>query len=316
VAGDKKHQTMTTTDKYMNPYTDFGFKKLFGTEANKDLLIDFLNQLIQEQGLITDVTYLRNEQTGRSPEDRRAVFDLFCTNQRGERFIVEMQRAKQKYFKDRSVYYASFPIQEQARVGIWDFQLKSVYFVGILDFVFEEDKDDEDYFHHEIKLMDTNSKKVFYDKLTFIYLEMPKFRKKEQDLKTRFDKWLYAIKYLPSLEERPAKLRERVFRRLFRIAEIACFTPIETEDYEESLKHFRDLRNTINTAKEEGLEEGRMKGLEEGRMEGLEEGRMEEKSEIALRCAREGMPAELIAKVTGLTVEEISEILDTFHSRE
>jgi predicted transposase/invertase (TIGR01784 family) len=95
---------MTTTDKYMNPYTDFGFKKLFGTEANKDLLIEFLNQLIREQGVITDITYLQNEHVGRNPEDRKAVFDIFCTNEREERFIVEMQRAKQNYFKDLSVY--------------------------------------------------------------------------------------------------------------------------------------------------------------------------------------------------------------------
>jgi predicted transposase/invertase (TIGR01784 family) len=306
---------MTTTDKYMNPYTDFGFKKLFGTEANKDLLIDFLNQLLmREQGLITDITYLQSEHTGRSPEDRRAVFDLFCTNERGEKFIVEMQRAKQNYFKDRSVYYASFPIQEQARTGSWDFQLQNVYFIGILDFVFEEDRDDNEYFHHEVKLMEINRKKVFYDKLTFIYLEMPKFGKTEQELKTHFDKWLYAIKHLSALEQRPAKLRERVFRRLFRIAEIACFTPEETSAYKESLKHYRDLKNTIDTAKEEGREEGRIEGREEGRKEGeaigLTKGHMEEKTEITLRCAREGMSTELIAKVTGLSVDEVAIILE------
>lgn len=114
-------------------------------------------------------------------------------------------------------------------------------------------------------------------------------------METRFDKRLYAIKHLSSLEGRPAKLRERVFQRLFRIVEIACFTSEEAVDYEESLKHYRDLKNTLDTAKEEGREEGRM----------------EEKSEVALRCAWENMPAELIAKVTGLTVEEIFGILKT-----
>ncbi|MDR1381342.1 MAG: Rpn family recombination-promoting nuclease/putative transposase [Tannerella sp.] len=319
---------MTTTNKYMSPYTDFGFKKLFGTEANKDLLIDFLNQLIREQGRITDITYLRNEHVGRSPADRRAVFDLFCTNERGEKFIVEMQRAKQKYFKDRSVYYSSFPIQEQAMAGnTWDFQLKSVYFVGILDFVFDEDRDDDEYcYYHEVKLMDVNRKNVFYDKLTFIYLEMPKFRKTEQELKTHFDKWLYAIKHLSILEERPAKLRERVFGRLFRIAEIACFTPEEASVYEDSLKVYRDLKNVIDTAVEEAREEAREKGLKEGLQEGIQKGiqegiqkgealgltkgRTEEKAEVAARCAREGMSTEFIAKVTGLSVKEITVILE------
>ncbi|MDR2139662.1 MAG: PD-(D/E)XK nuclease family transposase, partial [Tannerella sp.] len=155
----------------------------------------------------------------------------------------------------------------------------SVYFVGILDFVFEENREDGEYFHHEVKLMEINRRKVFYDKLTFIYLEMPKFRKTERELETHFDKWLYAIKHLSALEQRPEKLRERVFRRLFRIAEIACFTPDEASAYEESLKHYRDLKNTIDTAKEEGWEKGREEGeaigLIKGKAMGREEGRKE-----------------------------------------
>ncbi|MDR1407491.1 MAG: Rpn family recombination-promoting nuclease/putative transposase [Tannerella sp.] len=310
---------MTTTDKYMSPYTDFGFKKLFGTEANRDLLIDFLNQLIREQGKITDITYLRNEHVGRGPENRSAVFDLFCTNERGEKFIVEMQRAKQKYFKDRSVYYSSFPIQEQAQLGKWDFQLKSVYFVGILDFVFDEDRDDDEYcYYHEVKLMDVNRNKVFYDKLTYIYLEMPKFRKTEQELKTRFEKWIYAIKHLSALEDRPAQLRERVFRRLFRIAEIACFTPEEALDYEESLKHYRDLINVIDTAVEEAREEAREKALKEGLEEGLKEGLKEGKTagerekavQVVLNCVRRGMSKEDIADISGLSVDEVAAIME------
>ncbi|MBI3259490.1 MAG: Rpn family recombination-promoting nuclease/putative transposase, partial [Ignavibacteriae bacterium] len=162
---------MTTTDKYINPFTDFGFKKLFGTEANKDLLIDFLNELIKEQGKITDLTYLKNEHIGRSEFDRRAIFDIYCENERGEKFIVEMQKAKQNYFKDRSLYYATFPIRDQAMSGSWTFELKAIYTVGILDFIFDEDAHDNDYYHYEVKLMETTKKEVFYDKLTFIYLE-------------------------------------------------------------------------------------------------------------------------------------------------
>ena len=179
---------MPTQEKYLNPYTDFGFKKLFGTEANKELLIDFLNQLITEQGTITDLQFLSAEQLGRSAFERKAVFDIYCENEKGEKFIVEMQKAEQDYFKDRSVYYSTFPIQEQAMLGSWNYQLKAVYFVGILDFVFDENKDDEQVFHHEVKLIDTKTNKIFYDKLTFIYLEMPKFNKTEDELKSRFDK--------------------------------------------------------------------------------------------------------------------------------
>ena len=133
------------------------------------------------------------------------------------KFLVEMQKGEQQSFKDRSVFYSTFPIREQAKRGNRDYELKAVYTVGILNFVFD-DKDDE-YFHHEVKLMDIQTKEVFYDKLTFVYLEMPKFNKQEHELVTMFDKWLFVLRNLATLLERPAALQERVFTRLFEAAE-------------------------------------------------------------------------------------------------
>ncbi len=276
------------TGRYVNPYTDFGFKLLFGTPVNKDLLIGFLNALFRGEQEITDVTYLNAEQLGRAEWDRKAVFDVYCENVKGERFIVEMQKARQKYFKDRSVFYSTFPIREQAKVGDWDYELKSVYTVGILNFVFDEDKDDEEYYHHEVKLMDVGRKEVFYEKLTFIYLEMPKFRKREEELETLFDKWMFVLKNLATLLDRPAALQERVFKRLFETAEIARFSESEMRDYEESLKNLRDLGNVLNTAKEEG--------------------RKEKTLEIARNLLQAGITEDVIAATTGLSVEEIQNL--------
>ena len=281
------------TGRYVNPYTDFGFKLLFGTPVNKDLLIGFLNALFRGEQEITDVTYLNAEQLGRAEWDRKAVFDVYCENVKGERFIVEMQKAKQKYFKDRSVFYSTFPIREQAKVGDWDYELKSVYTVGVLNFVFDEDKDDEEYYHHEVKLMDVGRKEVFYEKLTFIYLEMPKFRKREEELETLFDKWMFVLKNLATLLARPAALQERVFKRLFETAEIARFSESEMRDYEESLKNLRDLGNVLNTAKEEGRKEGR------------EEGERKKSLEIARNLLQAGIAEDVIAATTGLSIEEI-----------
>jgi predicted transposase/invertase (TIGR01784 family) len=267
---------MTTREKYINPYTDFGFKKLFGTKANKELLIDFLNQLITEQGTITDLQFLSAEQMGRNIFERKAVFDIYCENEKGEKFIVEMQKAEQSYFKDRSVYYSTFPIQEQAMSGNWNFQLKAVYFVGVLDFVFDENRDDEEVFHHEVKLIDTKTSKVFYDKLTFIYLEMPKFNKTEDELSSRFDKWLYVLKSLPKFQQRPRILQEQIFKKLFSVAALAKLNPEEVRGYEDSLKVYRDNINVVDTAKakgiKEGLKEGLKKGLEKGLKKGIKEG--------------------------------------------
>ncbi|MDR0505272.1 MAG: PD-(D/E)XK nuclease family transposase, partial [Dysgonamonadaceae bacterium] len=198
--------------------------------------------------------------------------DIYCENEKGEKFIVEMQKAEQSYFKDRSVYYSTFPIQEQAMSGKWDFQLKAVYFVGVLDFVFDENRDDKEVFHHEVKLIDTKTSKVFYDKLTFIYLEMPKFNKTEDELSSRFDKWLYGLKSLPKFQKRPHVFQEQIFKKLFSVAELAKLTSAEVRGYEESLKAYRDNINVVDTAKAKGIKEGIEKGIKKGKAEGIKEG--------------------------------------------
>ena len=278
--------TQDIKERYINPYTDFGFKKLFGTEMNKDLLISFLNALFMGHQNIKDVKYLPTEHFGVYGDSRRAIFDVYCEDENGGKFIVEMQNVYQQFFKDRSVFYSTFPIQEQAKVGAeWDFNLKEVYTVGVLNFAFKGGEYSNDCYHHEVKLMDTATKKVFFDKLTYIYLEMPKFNKTEDELETMFDKWLFVLRNLSRLFERPKALQERVFTKLFEQAEIARFSPEERRGYEDSVKAYRDINNAINTAKKEA--------------------KFEEKTEAASKMKSDGMPTELISKYTGLSVEEI-----------
>lgn len=293
---------------YIDPRTDFGFKYLFGTPMNKELLIGFLNALFHGTHTIADLTYLNSEQLGIRKEDRRAIFDVYCETESGDKFIVEMQNVFQQFFKDRSVYYSTFPIREQAKRGDWEYRLEAVYTIGILNFVFDEDKNSKDYFHHEVKLMDVNTKKVFYDKLTFIYLELPKFTKTEHELETLFEKWVFVLKNLSRLLERPAALQERVFTRLFEAASIARFTPKQLREYEDSVKAYRDIVNAVNTARMEGKEEGLEEGLEKGLEKGREEGREEERIGIARTLKTMGLDASAIHKATGLTPEEIQKL--------
>jgi len=289
------------TERYINPFTDYGFKKLFGEEPNKDLLLDFLNVLLkEEQGEIKDLTYLKSEHLGTGELDRKAIFDLYCENERGEKFIVELQKTKQNFFKDRKVYYSTFPIREQAKRADWNYELKAVYTIAILDFVFDEDKNDPTKFRYDIKLTDTETKEVFYDKLTFIYLEMPKFNKTAEELETRFDKWLYVIRNLNRLDKKPEKLRERVFEKLFETAEIAKFTPDQVRSYEDSLKYYRDMKSSLDTAREEGLLEGIEKGIEKG----VEK----EKLEVTKTALLMGLSVEDIIKLTGLSRQDIDQI--------
>lgn len=299
--------------RYINPYTDFGFKKLFGSNLNKDLLISFLNALLQDEQEITDLQYLNSEKLGANQESRRAIFDVYCENSKGEKFIVEMQNVFQQFYKDRSVYYSTFPIQEQANRGRdWDFKLNRVYTIGILNFVFPDNEYSPECMHHTVKLMDVDDKHVFFDKLTFIYLEMPKFKKKEDELVTLLDKWLFVLSNLSRLMERPAALQERIFTRLFEQAEIARFTPEERREYFDNYKAYRDINNAVNTARREGMEEGIEEGREEGRIEGRKEGREEGRREMQLMLVKNlktsGYDVSEIARLTGLPIEEVNKI--------
>ena len=305
-------------EKYINPFTDYGFKKLFGEEPNKDLLLDFLNELLkEEQGQIISINYIKSEQLGDTSIDRKAIFDLYCENERGEKFIVELQKTKQKFFKDRTVYYSTFPIREQAQLANWDFELKAVYTIAILDFIFDEDKKDIDKFRYDVKLQDIDTNKTFYNKLTFIYLEMPKFNKQIDELETRFDKWLYIIKNLSKLDRIPDSMREAIFEKLFRTAEIAKFTPKQVRSYENSLKYFRDLKNSFDTAEEDGFNKGVEKGLKigieegikEGIKEGVKEGELKKTSEIVKNALLLGLEIAEISKLTGLSEDEVNQMI-------
>ena len=292
-------------ERYISLLTDFGFKRIFGTKPNKDLLINFLNSLFEGFQVIKDVKYLNSEHVGDVFAERKAIFDVYCENEKGERFIVEMQNAYQKYFKDRSLFYSTFPIREQAPKGAeWNFKLEHVYTVALLNFDLEEEAFDQDDINHDVGLLDKKTHKVFNDKLSFKYVEIAKFDKTEDELVTLYDKWLYVLKNLSRLDERPATLKEKVFTKLFEEAEIARFTPTELKEYEDSLKAYRDVKNSIDTALEKGREEGRV----EGRAEGREEGKNLKAIQIAKKMLAAGMDIDTIINMTDLSKSEIEKL--------
>ena len=292
-------------EKYINPHTDFGFKRLFGSEFNKELLISFLNAMFRGEQNVQDVTYLNSEQLGDRIDARRAVFDVYCTNDKGERFIVEMQNVYQEFFKDRTIYYSTFPIREQAQKGgEWDFHLNSVYTIGLLNFNFAEGLENARRWHHEVKLMEVDTKEVFYDKLTYVYVEIPKFDKKEDELESMYDKWMFVLKNLSSLMSRPASLQERVFTRLFEQAEISKFNPQELKMYEDSMNAYRDIINAIRTAEKKKFAEGEAEGMAKG----MAKGRVETLNKMVSEMKREGLGYDLIEKLTGLSQKDIDAI--------
>ena len=290
-----------TEERYISLLTDFGFKRIFGTVPNKDLLIDFLNSLFNGEQVIKDVTFLNSEHVGDVFAERKAIFDVYCENEHGEKFIVEMQNAYQTYFKDRSLYYATFPIREQAPKGDnWNFKLQHVYVVALLNYSMSDAAFSNETINHDVGLLDKQTHRVFNDKLTFKYVEIAKFNKGVDELATNFDKWLYILRNLSRLDNQPKYLQNEVFNRLFKAAEIAHFTKTELREYEDSLKAYRDIKNSLDTAKEEGRAEGRA--------EGIVEGELKRTREIAVKMKKAGMPTSDIMQMTGLSLEEINSL--------
>lgn len=303
-----------TEEKYISLLTDFGFKRIFGTVPNKELLIDFLNSLFDGEQVIKSVTFLNSEHVGDVFTERKAIFDVYCENEHGDKFIVEMQNAYQTYFKDRSLYYATFPIREQASKGdSWNFKLQHVYVVALLNHDMGDEAFSKDTINHDVGLLDKQTYRVFNDKLTFKYVEISKFNKSIDELETNFDKWLYVLRNLSRLDNQPAYLKTAVFNRLFKAAEIAHFTKTELREYEDSLKAYRDIKNSLDTAKEEGRVEGRAEGhaegLEEGRAEGMAKGRAETLVQVARDMLKMSMPIDKIIEITKLTEEEIKRLM-------
>ena len=282
--------------RYINPYTDFGFKRLFGTEPNKGILIAFLNALFDqetdaqfEKHVITDLKYLPGEHLGILETDRRAVFDVYCETASGKKIIVEMQNSYQQFYKDRAIYYASIPIHEQGLKGAWNYALNAVYVVSIMNFSFAQDafsqteseyqsegmsKDPNAltrYYHSRVMLMDTRRKTVFSDKLTLLFIETKKFKKTENELQTALDKWIYLLKNVADLMEQPKCISEPIFIQFLEQAEIARFSPDERRRYDASMMAYRDVENSVDTARQDGFKEGRKSGLKEGHESGLME---------------------------------------------
>ena len=308
--------------RFINPFTDFGFKYLFGREVSKDVLIEFLNDLLQGERVITDLRFLNNEQEPEQKELRKVIYDIYCETDTGEYIIVEMQNRRQKNFKERGLFYQSQAIVNQGIKGNWDFKLDAVYGVFFANFFLDGRENGK--LRRDVALADLETGEVFCDKLRQIYIELPYFIKDENECETDFERWIYVLKNMEILERMPFKGRKAVFDRLEKMASKANMTVAERRQYEEEWKNANDYYNTLDYAKEEAQAEGRAIGLAEGRAEGLAEGRAEGRAEGLAEGRAEGkteanienakkmntmtLPTVTIHEITGLSFEEIEKL--------
>lgn len=299
---------MEKQHKYINPLTDFGFKRIFGTEANSDLLIDFLNCTLPLKSKITQISYRNSEQIPNISEDRKAIFDLFCTNENKEEFIIEMQKGKLTYFKDRSLYYLTFPIQRMAEKGDWDYKLSPIYYLAILDFFYEHESEAK--VEREVQLID-NYQEIFYDKLLIKFIQLQAFNKTEAELSSRKEQWFYFLKHLEDMESNMEQLfkKDQIFAKGLTIAEIAKLSYDEHTRYQISRTQYIEIREMNKSSYNDGLSAGNELLEDERRQKEEALAKVEEK-EIQKRNAakailQSGLSKEEVAKAFSISLDEL-----------
>lgn len=287
----KRTKLKAKATTFIDPFVDFSFKRLFATDESKPILIGLLNNLFGGRKFIKSIEYGRNEYPGESADEGGAIIDVICTDADGSVFILEVQRGYQKYFKERALFYASRVISEQAPKGgrkDWAYELTEVYLLAFLEDFNLPDCSRTEYVQ-DIGLANRYTGEIFYDKLSFIFIQMLNFVKKPDELETDLDKWLYALKHLTEFKKRPEYLSGPEFDQLFNLASYANLTKKEKEMYNTSLKYKWDNKNVLDYAVGEAEKKG-------GHRKAIE---------MALKLKAKHTHLGEIAELTDLSIAEI-----------
>jgi predicted transposase/invertase (TIGR01784 family) len=275
--------------RFINPFTDMSFKRIFGQEEHKSILISFLNTLFEDEIIIEDLKYMDKEQVGDDDDSRTIIFDIYCTTNTGEHVIVEMQNRSQPNFKERSIYYMSSAIVNQGRKGYWDYDVKAVYGVFFMNFISSAIKPR---LRNDVVFAYKDTGEQFSDKMRMIYITIPLMTKKEDECVNNFERWIYVMKNMEHLTEIPYK---QILSEMLNFEEVADYESLKGDarrKYERDLKRYRDNLSCINGAREQGREEGFKNAV----------------YKIALSLKKNNAPIELIVSSTGLTPEQIASL--------
>ena len=280
--------------KYINPFTDVGFKRIFGQELSKPLLLDFLNSLFEGEKHIVNLTFLDKEQPALFEEDRSLIYDIYCETDDGEKIIVEMQNKSQPFFKNRSIYYVSESIARQGERGsAWNYAIDSVYLVAFLNF---SPIDFKKQFRTDVVLAEKGTKEQFSDKLRMIFLQLPLFTKEADECENQVERWIYLLKNMETLNRLPWAAQSAVFQKLESIADVGGMTRDERLQYDEALRKYRDTISVFEGARMEGREEGIKEGMKKGMVAN------------ARKMKAYGLALDMISDITGLTIEEVRDL--------
>ena len=292
--------------RFVNPFTDYGWKLLFGEEASKSILIEFLNDLLEGERHVEDIKYLKTEELPENIYGRGVIFDILCESETGEKFIVELQNKAQLFVKERFIYYISRAISKQGVKGKgWNFSLYPVYGIFILNFTCP---DLRPYLRSDAAYLYLDNHELFSDCSRMIFLQLPYFTKKEEECITNLDKWFYILTRMDTLERMPWKAQKAAFEKLMERAEIANFTPEEQASYEAQLDAYRVMNSAMARSKLDGKEEGIKEGMEKGIKQGIEKGSQLKAQEVARRLKELGVDPDIISQSSGLSREEIEKL--------
>ena len=270
--------------KYADLLNDEVFKLVFGRESTKDVMIEFLNQVILDRKIV-DLEFIDKEMHPIERDAKGTVYDMFCKTDDGSRIIVEVQRRKQPFYPERALYYSTFQIQRQVEAGAEYYDFLPVYVVSILDFKMDDDPD-ANAVRTAYRLYEEASHKLLTDRVTFIFIELPKFTKTVEELDGNILEGMYfCFKNMTELERRPEVLDHQIFTKIFDVTELYNMDQDTRDKVLENMTTERDLRNQMTYAREEG--------------------HVEERAKNAKNLRDLGVDPEIIAKATGLTVEEI-----------
>ena len=285
--------------KYADLLDDDVFKLVFGRESTKDVMIEFLNQVIPDRRII-DLEFIDKEMHPVERDAKGTVYDMFCKTDDGSRIIVEVQRRKQPFYPERALYYSTFQIQRQVEAGAEYYDFLPVYVVSILDFMIDMDSESNEV-RTVYKLYEETTHRLLTDRITFIFVELPKFSKTIDELDGNVLEGMYfCFKNMTVLDECPKVLTHQIFSKIFEVSELYNMDQETRDKLIRNMTTERDLRNQMAYARQVAIEEGHAEGYAEGRAEG----RAEERAVTVRKMLAAGVPAETIAGALGITVDE------------
>ena len=293
--------------KLMDPFMDWSFKYLFGREENKGNLIGFLNLLLRPEAPIIDLEFMNNESVPEEEGLKGCVFDIICRNTSNEKFLVEMQKRPKSNFNERILYYTCSLITKMGRKGKeWNYaDIKKVYSICLMNFKYGKNPK----LRRDYSILDVADYELFSDKLNIIMLQLPCLESKSiESCSVGYEYLLYLLKQMnqgmKTIEQLKKEVEQThlsqeikdVFYNVLDTADVASLSERDRIKYEANLKFYTDTMSELKYERDTGREEGR------------EEGRMLEKRDMASLLKAEGSSIEFIAKITGLSTDEIEKL--------